>query len=211
MRRTGTLAFLMTGVASIMLTVGACPASAAASKCTAAKLKCVGKKECGLLACHAKAETKGVPVDPACLAKPPASFSSCFAKAEAKPPCNTNGDEAVMEAKTDAFVLDVVTELDPAYPAPVQNKCSAAKKKCACKKANAKLACYSKAVAKGLTVDPACLAKAEAAFSKCFLKAESKPPCLTTGDTAAMEAKIDAYVADVATELGASPSGAFLD
>jgi hypothetical protein len=206
------LAILIAGVAGVLL-VSSGPASAAtASKCTAAKLKCAAKKECGLLGCHSKAETKGVAVDPACTTKAQTSFPGCFTKAESKPPCNApTGDAAVLENKIDAFVLDVVQEVDPGYPTPIANKCSAAKKKCACKKASYKLGCYSKSTNKGILVDPACLAKAEAAFVKCFNKAETKVPCLTTGDAAAIEAKIDAFVEDVRTELGGSPSGAFLD
>src|SRR5262245_40231815 len=79
------------------------------------------------------------------------------------------------------------------------SKCSGGKVKSAGKKAAAKLGCLSKAVGKGLaSTDSTCLAKAEVKFSAAIAKADGKgPDCLTTGDTAAIEAKIDALLTDI--------------
>src|SRR5690349_17772658 len=78
--------------------------------------------------------------------------------------------------------------------------CTANKIKAAGKKAGSKLTCLSKSLAKGtFPVDSTCLAKAEVKFSGTVAKAEAKvpPTCLSTGDTAAIEAKIDTLVSDL--------------
>ena len=56
------------------------------------------------------------------------------------------------------------------------------------------------------------ISKAQSRFEKACTKALTKaPPCPVAGDDcAALEAKVDAYVDDVFSEL-ASPSGAFID
>ena len=116
-----------------------------------------------------------------------------------------------MEAKVDAFVLDVVTELDTGYPTPVLSKCSAGKKKCVANKAKAILGCYGKNATKpDAAALAACIQKAQDKYSGgadpakgCFAKLEAKSPndCLTTVDSAALEAKVDAFALDVKTEL----------
>ncbi len=170
--------------------------------CAAAKTKCVAKKVKGLLGCHQKAEIKGEALDTACTDKVIGKFGPCFDKAETNTPCLTTADAGITEAKIDAFVLDVVQELDPGYPAPVLSKCGACKKKAAAAKATAKLGCLAKAFGKSPgTVDPACRAKAEAKFAKAFAKCEAKPPCMTTGDEAAIENKVDAFYSDAVSSL----------
>src|SRR5262245_3812533 len=110
-------------------------AQAPTAKCTAAKMKCVTTKATALLACPNKAEGKGVAVDPACVTKAEDKFDGgvdpskgCVQKTETKPPCATTGDVASLEALVDDFVDDAVTDLDPGFPTPVLNKCSAGKK-----------------------------------------------------------------------------------
>ncbi len=195
------------------------------NKCAAGKEKCVAKKEACLLGCHAKAENGGAPFDPSCQQKCFAKFDGgvtpskgCFAKLEAKygAGCLTSNDTSALEATTDAFVLDAVTQLDPAYPAPVSNKCSAGKKKCVSKKAACKLGCYSKAHGKGIPVDTVCLGKCEDTFdggatpSKgCFAKLEAKylGGCFTINDTGALESTVDAFVGDVVCQLHGPSDG----
>jgi len=137
---------------AVVLAFGATTARAQ-NKCLAGKTKCVNKKMVALLKCHNKAEKKGLAVDP-CVQKAIDKFDggtkgiaySCFGKIEAKNdgPCLTFGDLTAEEAKVDAFVLDVVQELDPGYPEPILNACSAGKKKCVLKKAAGKLKCHEK-------------------------------------------------------------------
>src|SRR6185295_12133915 len=128
---------------------------------------------------------------------------ACFARLEAKNPgaCLTTNDTATMENATDAFVTDVVTELDPGYPVAVENACSAGKKKCVGKKTAGLLRCHVKNE-KPPGVDEAtylaCLQRMRDKFDGgtdptrgCFAKLETKfsGACLTTNDTAALEAK----------------------
>jgi len=169
----GALAFVA------VIAFGASPVSAQ-NKCLSGKTKCVNKKMSGLLKCHNKAEKLGLAVDPACLAKTTGKFDggtkgfpgSCFGKLEIKyppgpTPCLTYGDLGAQEAKVDAFVLDVVQELDPSYPAVILNACSAGKKKCVLKKAAGLLKCREKCQKDPLkcgTVLTDCLAKATGKF-----------------------------------------------
>ena len=82
--------------------------------------------------------------------------------------------------------------------------------KCVAKKVKALLKCHQKAEKSGVQLDPSCLQKAMDKFEGpgkgCFAKLEQnlgKPEtiCHTGGDTAAMESTIDAFVADVVSDL----------
>jgi cysteine-rich repeat protein len=86
-------------------------------------------------------------------------------------------------------------------PAGAQDKCAGSKLTATGKKCDGKLKCVAKAAGKGVAVDGSCLAKAEARFATAFGKAESKGGCTTIGDAPALEAKVDAHVADVRAEL----------
>jgi hypothetical protein len=197
--------WLTLGTATLAAAVllGAPDTASALSACTASKLKVTGKKGAGKLGCHAKGVKGSVAVDPACLSGKETKFSSGWAKAEAivGGNCVTTGDRDAIEAKVDAFVADVVTELTPS--GNNGSTCTVAKLKAAGKKAAGKLGCYSKASKKGLCVDPACLSGKETKFSASWAKAEAivGGACQTTGDQATIEAKVDAYVADVVSEL----------
>jgi hypothetical protein len=85
--------------------------------------------------------------------------------------------------------------------AHAQSKCAADKIKAACKKSTCKAGLEAKEAQTGTAPDPAKLAKCEASFSKSYAKAESKGGCPTTGDAAAVEAKVDAFVTDLDGEL----------
>jgi hypothetical protein len=123
-------------------------------------------------------------------------------KAGAKPDavCPTSNDTAALEAKVDAFVADLVADLDTTAAA---NKCVAGKTKCAATKTGALLGCRAKALGKGIAVDVACLAKAKSKFDGaaepakgCFEKLRPRVKkraqnavCPTSDDTAAIEAR----------------------
>jgi sugar lactone lactonase YvrE len=192
------------------------------NKCSSKKKACVAKKVGGLFACHVKAEKSGAALDQSCIDKVVTSFDGgpvptkgCFQKLEnkqdsAKPGtrCLTEDDRASAEAKIDAFVLDVVQAVDPGFPTPILNLCSAGKKKCVSKKTKALLKCHVKAEAKGVVLDAVCVQKAKDKFdggldpSKgCFEKLEALPGCLTEDDTVAVEAKVDAFIDDIVSAL----------
>jgi hypothetical protein len=104
-------------VADLVATLG----SGGPNACTAAKYKAAGKKASKKAACYVKALVKGVAVDPTCITKVEAKFTSAFAKADAKGTCLTGADADTVEARVDAFVAGVMAALDApcaAAPAP---------------------------------------------------------------------------------------------
>ena len=135
-RLTTAAALLLALVAAAM--VPATTHAGPPNKCSAAKMKCVAKKVGALLRCYEKAQKNGL--EPAtdvktrqCLQKAMDQFDggavpakSCFGKAEAKEKaskpatiCPTTDDTAMLEAKADVFVADVLTDLDPSFvPSP---------------------------------------------------------------------------------------------
>lgn len=169
------------------------------SQCTAKKIKIVMKKKSCLLKTFAAAAGKGVPADAVKLNRCALKFDFQFFKEELKGGCQTTGDAPAMEAKVDAFVADVIAELDVA-PLDDQSKCRRAKLQCVAKYDQCILTLYSKAAKTGF-IDAAKRAKCEAKLADCFAKAEAIGGCETTGDLAAIKAKDDVFIYDVACEL----------
>jgi hypothetical protein len=170
----------------------------AQNKCAGEKIKAAGKKATCKSGLEAHQASRGGTIDPAKVAKCEAKFSSAFAKSEAKGGCTTTGDAATLEAKVDAFVADLDTEL---AVGTLPNKCQGEKIKAAGKKASCKADLEAKQAARDGTIDPAKVAKCEAKFSSAFAKQEAGGACNTTGDAGVIEAKVDAFVADVDIEL----------
>lgn len=187
-------------------------------KCAYKKALCVGKAQEYLLKCHYKAERKGVAVDPDCIQKSHAKFDGgadpshgCFEKLEtaAEGTCFTNDDTATTESDIDDFVNATVTAVDPSYPAPVLDACSAGKKVCVYKLTVAVLKCIGKAEAKNTSIDPACIGKAEAKFSAgpghgCMAKLIKYAPC-DTSDAAALQSASEGFAHDITCHL--DPTG----
>jgi hypothetical protein len=188
----------LSAVALGALTFVAAGTAQAQNKCQGEKIKAAGKKANCKLGLESKQAGKGGTIDPAKVAKCEAKLSSAFAKQEAKGGCTTTGDAAAIEAKVDAFVADIDTDLEVGT---LPNKCQGEKIKAAGKKAECKLGLESKQASKGGTIDPAKVAKCEAKLSSAFAKQEAGGACNTTGDAAAIEAKVDAFVADVDDEI----------
>jgi hypothetical protein len=88
------------------------------------------------------------------------------------------------------IVLAVSAGLIHAAATPAQ-KCAASKVKAVSKKASAQLKCISKALGKGVAVDPACLASASAKYTTAVGKADSKGGCALTGDGNSLEGLVD--------------------
>ncbi len=82
---------------------------------------------------------------------------------------------------------------------PPTNGCASAKIKAAGANAACALKLESGEAKKGVEEDETKLGGCGAKMGASFTKAETKPPCLTTGDTGAIQAKIDAFVNDLAT------------
>jgi hypothetical protein len=113
-------------------------------------------------------------------------------------------------------IVAMLVALTLAAPAHATlNACTAAKKLCVAKKTAALLKCHSKNEKPPAGLDPvkfaACLQKAKDKFDGgahpakgCFAKLEAKfgpGGCVTAGDTAALETKVDDYVDDVICAL----------
>src|SRR6266403_1996325 len=133
---------------------------------------------------------------------------------------------AVLRAAALGFLAIETTTASAACPPfpTILSKCSAGKKQCAGKKAAGILGCHSKAQKKGLNpnTDPdilACISKVTTKFSDCYAKLDAKQDLTPgkessvcpagSGDAAAIEAKVDAFVDDVVCELSvAGPTAA---
>jgi hypothetical protein len=78
-------------------------------RCVAVKLKATGKKASSKLGCHARAVSKIVAVDAACLDKAEATFESAFTGADGRYACATEGDAGTIEtAHVDPLVAAIV-------------------------------------------------------------------------------------------------------
>ncbi len=207
------------GIAALaaMLAIGTTAnAAAPISKCNAAKKKCIGKYIAAAMGCHAKAEGKGTAVDPTCLAKATAKITGlgkgCFDKNDAKVgnDCTQTGDAGSQLSAADAFILDVVNDVDPAYPAATLTKCGAARKKCVGKKAAGLMGCAAKENKDGVG-DPACAPKIQDKFGGvkgCDTNALIKgTDCLNTGSatTVSLETKTDAWQTAAANAVDSAP------
>ncbi len=184
--------------------------------CVGKKLKCVATLTNALDHCYATAAKSGKALDPTCVTKAGEKFDGvkgCIVKAEIKGGCLTTTDAGSLATTVDAFVSDLVSTIDPAFPTLLKNKCTGGKHGCVTTKVKGLLTCHVKAAKKGV-VDPTCVAKAIAKFDgglkpekACFTKLEQKPGCVTTGDLAAVETKADDFVETIVCALDAASPG----
>ena len=184
-----------------------------ASRCAAAKARCVMGKthRCGVvgvrgqLKCHQNADIRSSPVDPECLKLAVDELRECFWYAEQRGDCLTTSDPAPHQAAIDAFVADVVGDLNPGYPTLITNRCLVGKLEAVGEGVFDKLDCFKEAFRLGGPVDQLCLLEAEGRFAYKFTKLENNGDCLTTGDMAALMDKIDAFVATTVAALDPGP------
>src|SRR5262249_7209422 len=140
------------------------PAHAQRNKCLAGKLKAIGKKENGLLACDAKAAAVGDPLSVLpCRIKVATKVASAFGKLS-----GCTGTEMDCANLADGCEVILRTML-PDGTAGGRSKCEAARLKAAGKKAKGVLGCYAKSAANGVAVDTVgCIGKVELKFSAAF-------------------------------------------
>ncbi len=98
-----------------------------------------------------------------------------------------------------ALVAGTLASTTPVTGGTIPQKCASSKQKAVGKKEAAKLGCYSKAAAKALPVDTACLMKAESAFMAAFPKADAKGVC--EGTESNVEFTIDHCIAQLINVL----------
>jgi cysteine-rich repeat protein len=102
-----TTALGLAAVLALALATGA----HAQDKCGATKMKAAGKKAAGRAGCYAKSLARAEPVDPACLAKADAKFTTAYQKADAKGPCLTTNDAPQIEDMIDACTANILSAL----------------------------------------------------------------------------------------------------
>lgn len=82
---------------------------------------------------------------------------------------------------------------------PPETRCTERKERAAARKAAGLLDCQAKT--EPSPPDPSCVAKVRQRFAEAWAKIELRGGCPTPGDVDAVEAKVDAFVADVVAEL----------
>jgi len=178
-------------------------------RCAGAKMRCaMGYTHiCGVagvegqLKCYQTATLRGRFVDPVCINRTTDEILECFRAAERRNVCRTLGDVFHVNAKIEAFVLDVIRDVTPGFPFPTINKCAAGKQKELAEATSAKMGCFEEAFRRdpGL-VSSACLALAQAQFEYAWTRLALNSGC-STGDVPALTAKMDAFVADMVVTL----------
>jgi hypothetical protein len=176
--------------------VGAIPAQDCASR----KVDAAGGRANRAINCIEDATRDGVAMDPACPQRAAARYDADFAEAEAKAldHCLTLDDAGAIASLVDGFVSDVEAALVVAVGA---DACAAQKLQAAREKAEGKLICHASSVKSGTPADADCLQVKEQKFSKKFSGAETRYPCNTTGDEAAIEARVDGFVQQIVAAL----------
>jgi hypothetical protein len=172
-------------------------AANAQNKCAAGKIKATGKKQSCITMAYAHAAQSSADPKQEDIAECELKFATAFARLEARSGCVTSGDAAAIEGKVDAFVADLVTELDLGNP----SRCQANKMKAAARKAKCLLYLDAREATQGLPAAPIRIQRCRDRLPRQFAAFELGPGCDTTGDADAIEAKVDAFVADVDTEL----------
>ena len=193
-----TVAALIVGV--FALAIGG-PAHAQ-NKCAAAKIRATCKNAACKASLEATQASSGIAPDPGKVQTCEAKFAATFAKYESTGGCLTSGNTTALEAKVDAFVADLDSELN-VDSGTNPNTCEAAKIKAASRKASCKCKLEAKQAQNGGSIDPGKVQKCEANFASTFARSEATTACNTIGDAAVIEAKVDAFVAGVDTEISA--------
>jgi len=125
----GVVAFVATSASSAL--AGATPAQ----KCAASRQKAAGKKIKAKMGCQSKAKAKNTAVDPACLTKAEAKFSSAFAKTSGCP-----GTASGIESLVDSCVATLTGD------APGNGKCPSSTAKAEGKAGSCELGCTAKEI-----------------------------------------------------------------
>lgn len=113
------------------------------NRCTAAKLKAVGKVARRLLKCDSAADAKGLAVDPACTSKALGALAGAFSGADALGPCP--GDVTTLQNDINVFEGNLNTAIGNAGEPRSASRCDAKKVATMGKMADGFLAGMSKA------------------------------------------------------------------
>ena len=182
---------------SVTIAVGAASPADAQNRCAGYKLKTTARKPKCLAAEYAHAAQSSSPPQQSDIEECEAKFAIRFEKIELKGGCLTTGDAAAIESKVDAFVADLVAELDNGN----NSRCQGLKILAAAVQARCLLLLDAREASRAEPIDPERVAKCQHKFDAVWADLEAAPGCETTGDAGAIDAKVDAFVADVDGEL----------
>ncbi len=167
-------------------------ALSAASTCEAAKLNEAGKKANCLASISSKAIRRATAVDASKLAKCSSKLVAGFTQAEkrAGAACPTTGDAAAIESRIDTCIGNVIADLGGVPGSGgATSGCQARKVKEVGKFAQCTFKVAARAARRG---DPADFGLCNRKLAQLWSLTESRPPCATTGDLAAVRADLDA-------------------
>lgn len=195
-------------LASLLLVAAAAVAAPAApSRCAGRKLTALAADASCLLAVEARAARKASAPNEAKRARCRTRLAKAFGKAEAKPPCPTQGDANTLQELADAFVADLGASLAVGVP----SACQASKLKAAGKAARCQLEARAKAAKKGKPLDAGKAEACRSRLEKRFAKNERKRACSTSGDAGAVAGAIAAFAGEAASRLAPGGLGPSLD
>lgn len=170
-----------------------------AQRCLAVKLDAAARAVVAHVSCEARAVEKSTTPRPGCHTGADNRLDGAFERIEARGGCATVGNEGAVDQGIDALV-------DALLGGATTGRCGATKLRAAARKAANDLACHRVAARKGGAPAAACLDKSVTRFLAAFTRAE-KRGCGTTGDAAAVQAIVDAFVAGTIGHLtGTSPT-----
>jgi hypothetical protein len=107
-----------------------------------------------------------------------------------------------MTKKAAFLALGAILSVGPIVgSAGAQDKCAGSKEKATGKLAGSVLKCDARAASSGQPVSPSCIPTADGKLETAFTRAESRPPCDTTGDAGTIETKTHNFAADLDGEL----------
>jgi polyhydroxybutyrate depolymerase len=175
-------------LATLLFTGAAADAGSAPHECAAAKLKSGGRKASGVLGCHRKAAAAGDAIDPACVARTDEKLEKQFARAESRGGCIVDGEEAAVSDLIDQWAVDLAALLRPSQAV---NDCAEQKLRTSGEKAFGELRCHAGSLKREEPTDPECLGKVEEKFAERFADAELSTPCLTMGDAAGIDERVE--------------------
>lgn len=168
-----------------------------AQRCLAVKLDAAARAVAAHVSCEARAIEKSTTPRAGCHVGADNRLDGAFERIEARGGCATVDDEGAVDRGIDAFV-------DALLAGATTGPCGATKLRAAARKAASDLACHRAAARKGVAPAAGCLAKSVTRFLSTFKRAE-KRGCGTTGDAAAVQALVDAFVADAVGHLTGTP------
>lgn len=100
-----------------------------------------------------------------------------------------------------ALVMCLLATAAPWARVPTPSRCAAAKERAVAHKAGGLLGCEADAAASEQATDPNCTARVRAKFEATWTRIEARGACRTVGDAVTIEAKVDAFVAEVTLAL----------